>query len=67
MSDFCCRTFFVPAVPDPAGLYGAICAAVPPEAAYTRRILEQNYFFTSVKSASTTSSSLLPFCLGASC
>lgn len=30
MSDFCCRTFFVPAVPDPAGLYGAICAAVPP-------------------------------------
>ena len=30
MLDFCCRTFFVPAVPDPAGLYGAICAAVPP-------------------------------------
>ena len=30
MSDFCCRTFFVPVAPDPAGLYGAICAAVPP-------------------------------------
>lgn len=30
MSDFCCQTFFVPVMPDPAGLYGAICAAVPP-------------------------------------
>lgn len=30
MSDFCCRTFSVPVVPDLARLYGAICAAVPP-------------------------------------
>ena len=30
MSDFCCRTFFVPVAPDLAALYGAICAAVPP-------------------------------------
>ena len=30
MSDFCCRTFFVAVMPDLAGLYGAICAAVPP-------------------------------------
>ena len=30
MSDFCCRTFFVAVMTDLAGLYGAICAAVPP-------------------------------------
>ena len=30
MSHFCCRTFFLPAVPDSAGLYGALCGAVAP-------------------------------------
>ena len=30
MSELCCRTFRIPAPPDLAGLYGAICAAVPP-------------------------------------
>ena len=30
MSELCCRTFRIPAPPDLAGLYGAICATVPP-------------------------------------
>lgn len=30
MSELCCRTFRIPAPRDLAGLYGAICANVPP-------------------------------------